>query len=482
MLARAEYSGAAQPVLVDMVTSQQGAQEFEKPRVRRQARAHTVAADLDQDSARTALQQLSVTVPTQKQYEKILAELGMWISSRKACPQCEEDWDARVAALMYKWFYKGQGANSGEKVLAAVLSKLLQSGRSASDRMSQSRLPLPTAMVPMPATEILWSGHPDIAKLVLLMLETYCRPPKPMPLRVRDVAPGQSKTGMPATAILLAPVERGEPAKNPHSNQRVHLDLPQRMVFSRAPPSLGPSVHERGLQLRTEALGAGHPYRLRHTSAALDLASSARSLERIQKKGPSSSARLSRAFANQGWLVLRSDWLDGPKYNLEFVRNRQLIQEWIRAGHARGWHAGVPCQSFSRTKDRARGPPRSAPFPKGVPDLAPHDLSRVVSLQLSPCRCPWLPQSSWNSLQAQHDSVAPSPTKDGLCYAGTCWTGQSTTWSLSETASSSEDGSEPDMSEGGTQDFLAKVSLEPETDLVDLPDSEAPLTPKACRT
>ena len=77
--------------------------------------------------------------------------------------------------------------------------------------------------------------------------------------------------------------------------------------------------------------------------------------------------------------MLRWDLLDGPKYDLELEKNRQLIRGWIRAGHIRGWHAGFPCQSFSRARDRPGGPPRlrSAIFPKGLPDLAPHDIVKV---------------------------------------------------------------------------------------------------------
>ena len=83
MLARAESSGAARTTLV----------EFKKPREKRQRRAHTVAADLDQNSARTALQQ----------YKKILAKLATWISTRKASPPCEEDWDALTTFAVTTW-------------------------------------------------------------------------------------------------------------------------------------------------------------------------------------------------------------------------------------------------------------------------------------------------------------------------------------------------------------------------------------------
>ena len=386
MLARAENSGAARPALVDMVATQQKAREFEKPRLKRQRRAHTVAADLDQSSARTALQQLSVTAPTLKQYEKILAELATWITSRRASPLCEEEWDALVAAWMDEWFFEGQGANSGEKLLAAVLWKLPQFGRSAGGRMIQSRqalkgwrrvfppggrLPLPMAVVAMLAMEILWKGRPDIAVLVLLMMETYCRPSEPMRLRVRDVVPGQNKTGVRATAILLHPFECGVPAKNQQFDQTVLLDLPRHkalasallrlcagrrddeLVFSRAPPSLGPLFHEMGSQLRIEALGALHPYRLRHTGASFDFASSVRSLEQIQKRGRWNDPRSLRRYEH------------GGRLNELFAR---LEPDVIK-------HA-LKCEKL---------------------------LSKVLSLQLSPCRCPWLRQSSWSSLQAQHD-------------------------------------------------------------------------------
>eukprot|EP00974_Lingulodinium_polyedra_P074809 7249297-Lingulodinium_polyedra.AAC.1 len=51
--------------------------------------------------------------------------------------------------------------------------------------------------------------------------------------------------------------------------------------------------------------------------------------------------------------------------------NQQLLLGWLRAGLLLAWHAGFPCQSFARARDRPGGPPRlrSPEHPSRLPDL-----------------------------------------------------------------------------------------------------------------
>ena len=77
-------------------------------------------------------------------------------------------------------------------------------------------LPQAMVVVAMLLTQILSLGRPDIAIMVVLMLETYCRLSELLFfLQARDMIPGDRRRGaVRATAILLHPFERGRPAKN----------------------------------------------------------------------------------------------------------------------------------------------------------------------------------------------------------------------------------------------------------------------------
>ena len=62
----------------------------------------------------------------------------------------------------------------------------------------------------------------------------------------------------------------------------------------------------------------------------------------------------------------------GARYDLCARSNQALIVGWARAGLLLGWHAGFPCQSFSKARDRPNGPPRlrSVLHPEGLPELS----------------------------------------------------------------------------------------------------------------
>lgn len=91
------------------------------------------------------------------------------------------------------------------------------------------------------------------------------------------------------------------------------------------------------------------------------------------------TARLSAALAQEGWLTLRWDVLDGEAYDLTKRSRQALLRGWLRAGYLRGFHGGFPCNSWSRARDRGGGPPRlrSADHIWGLADLKPWDEEKV---------------------------------------------------------------------------------------------------------
>ena len=93
----------------------------------------------------------------------------------------------------------------------------------------------------------------------------------------------------------------------------------------------------------------------------------------------SGSSRLVRAIAAMGWTVILWDILLGPQYDLRSRRNRSTVVQWVRGSWVRAWHAGFPCNSFSRARDRPGGPPRlrSDAEPRGLKNLRACDQAAV---------------------------------------------------------------------------------------------------------
>ena len=83
------------------------------------------------------------------------------------------------------------------------------------------------------------------------------------------------------------------------------------------------------------------------------------------------SGHLSDAVERGNVPTLRWDLLYGPAYDLRDPRSARLIRGWMRAGLVCGLHAGFPCETFSRARDRPNGPPRlrSQEHVWGLPSL-----------------------------------------------------------------------------------------------------------------
>ncbi|CAK0850412.1 unnamed protein product [Prorocentrum cordatum] len=270
------------------------------------------------------------------------------------------------------------------------------------------------------------------------------------------------------TSVLLHPFEMRTSSKSQEFDQTIVLDLDRQAALADALVQLGlergvgplldltPSALRRALDEAAAAwrlgpLGPLDAYRFRHAGASVDFATGARRLEEIQRRGRWRSARSLRryehggrladllrrlppdvqraaaaaaqelpdalrgSFAGSGHLsdamergnvpTLRWDILYGPAYDLRDPRSARLIRGWIRAGLVCGLHAGFPCETFSRARDRPNGPPRlrSQEHVWGLPSLHPEgaDFQKVkwgnlyarltISFCVLCCQCfvPW---------------------------------------------------------------------------------------------
>ena len=247
------------------------------------------------------------------------------------------------------------------------------------------------------------------------------------------------------------------------------LERGEGAVLDLSPGALRQSSGEAAAAWRLGPLGPLVAYRVRHAGASVDFATNGRRLEEIQRRGrwqsirslrlyehggrlpdlaPAAARRASggrggrsgapqrtpggapaflgpltaptvavflELFAGSGHLsdavergnvpTLRWDVLYGPAYDLRNPKNARLLRGWIRAGLVCGMHAGFPCETFSRARDRPNGPPRlrSGEHVWGLPSLPAggadsekvkwgnHFAKLTISLCVLCCQCvvPW---------------------------------------------------------------------------------------------
>ena len=149
-------------------------------------------------------------------------------------------------------------------------------------------------------------GHREAALLVITMAECYFRPAEVHRLRVRDVVGATPSAGPEHqfAALVLHPLEEGNASKTNEFDESLLLDLPRQKDIGPAllrlgrrratPEALLFNVTQREVkkllatavrELALQPLGEGHPYRLRHSGAAHDLAAKERTLVEIQDRG-----------------------------------------------------------------------------------------------------------------------------------------------------------------------------------------------------
>ena len=98
----------------------------------------------------------------------------------------------------------------------------------------------------------------------------------------------------------------------------------------------------------------------------------------------SGSGHLSAALARAGCYVLLWDIQLGEAYDVRVRKNRSMLLGWVSVGWILGLHAGLPCTTLSRARDRPGGPPplRSDAQPWGLDGLRPHDMQKVQDSNL----------------------------------------------------------------------------------------------------
>ena len=86
-------------------------------------------------------------------------------------------------------------------------------------------------------------------------------------------------------------------------------------------------------------------------------------------------------MSRRGSYTLLIDIEFGPAYDVTTEGLQILIRGWIASGFIEAVHLGLPCDSFSRARDRRPGPPplRSDALPMGLPHLRESGQQKVIS-------------------------------------------------------------------------------------------------------
>lgn len=301
----------------------------------------------------TVLQSGSVSAKTRTQYLKLLTLIHLTPLLPQETVDDENSWDNRIARMMDCLFIDGYASHVGEKILAAFMWSRPEFSRLGGGRMAKSRqalkgwrkivppggrIPLPYPVVCLLADYFVRSGDVDMALVVLIATEAYCRPSEPLRLRKQDVVPGQPGLGrgLRAVSLLLHPYELRVPSKNQEFDQAIRLDLPRQTALAEAlvrrsltgdpseplllvpPQDLLTKMRAAEDALGLAALGPLHPYRLRHTGASHDLAVGARTIESIQHRGRWRDARSLRRYQH------------GARLNELFARLSPSVQKLAR--------------------------------------------------------------------------------------------------------------------------------------------------------
>lgn len=92
------------------------------------------------------------------------------------------------------------------------------------------------------------------------------------------------------------------------------------------------------------------------------------------------SGRLGREVGRVGGHVLLWDIKLGPAYDIRSDGNRRLLLGWAKADRLSGMHMAVPCETFSRGRDRPNGPRplRDNASPLGKDGLVAADRAKVL--------------------------------------------------------------------------------------------------------
>jgi len=286
--------------------------------MRKKKAAHTSAV-LPRVPGKTLLQTASVQAPARKLYLRLLQVVAAFLEVWRLTPTTEASWGQAVADLMDLKYLDGEPASYGSSLLAAVLWQYPWLSAAAGGKMALSRQALrgwqklvpPRARLPIPysvamavVNEFVLMQEVEAAVVTWLLVETYCRPSEPFLLRARDVAPPAAGARAPhdRMALVLHPLEMELPSKTQEFDESLLLDLRRQeplaeklavmklnrrdddLLFALAPARFFKLLGMAEQRLQLGVLGALHPYRLRHTGASHDFASSARDLPSVQRR------------------------------------------------------------------------------------------------------------------------------------------------------------------------------------------------------
>ena len=305
----------------------------------RRAQARAAAQSMDRESEMTCLEAASVRLEvTRKHYRETWKEFKDWARKTQRKIANDVDLDSAAARYVEMLFVSSEtGVAAGNFLLASIQwhrPQLQAMGRKSLPRLrralrgwrnlepSQTRLPLSWEIIAAIVNWMLLQGHREVALLLWLAFEMYCRPGELLKVRVVDLVPPlpRASSAHKFWAVTLHAREAGSMSKMGEFDECLRLDLPRQtglgaalrlMLAERLGPSAGVKmtssdiprpwsaaplftvklplvrslVVKAAAALRFEGLPRIQLYQWRHAGPSHDFACGARDLEEIRRRG-----------------------------------------------------------------------------------------------------------------------------------------------------------------------------------------------------
>ncbi|CAK0790753.1 unnamed protein product, partial [Prorocentrum cordatum] len=267
----------------------------------------------------TLLESRTVKKPQEDRYKHIVSQFYLWCATANVATSNTTQLDSAVTAYLHEQFFEGFPSSAGTFLLAALTycrqdlspkapelprarRALLGFSRAAPNR---SRWPLPWPFVALIADALIGRGHWAAAAATLLCFVFYTRPSELLRLRVKGAVPPPrgGPRALALWALLLTASENSAPSKTGEFDVSLSHDNTEfwwvgglltrlRAGRSATQPLLGLTYATRAALFSRAAVdaglgGLGPPtlYQLRHGGASHELATRARPLAEIKKRG-----------------------------------------------------------------------------------------------------------------------------------------------------------------------------------------------------
>ena len=322
----------------------ENAVKSERARARRQQ--HGPADSRPDLRTRSLLERRSVRASTERDYQQRYGEFRTWCRRSRLSIRTKSDLQTALIYRMHEMYFDGDLCHEAEKLMASVTYERVDMQKGLVDlprarlalegfrKLSppRSRLPLPWLVVAGLINEMVRAKAWESAIATAIAFVLYLRPSEALRLRQRDVVAPHPKAGahMSHWSVILNPWEMETSSKTGEFDESLLHDNVEFAWLNLVFKSRAGNSHKNALfvtltynvwnkefnaavaRLQLDPLGPVTLYQLRHGGASHELASSARPLAAIKKRGRWRSDRSLYRYEKGGRLQQQLGLLSTP--------------------------------------------------------------------------------------------------------------------------------------------------------------------------